>query len=1051
MKPRHLVMCAFGTYADRCELPFSEFLESGLFLVTGSTGAGKTTIFDAISFALFGEASGSNRTNDTLRSDYADVQTKTYVELTFEHRGQEYSIYRQPSYLRPRLTGEGETRVNGSATLTLPDKTVIDKEKNVTAYITELLGFNHGQFKQIAMIAQGEFLQLLLADSKDRAVIFRRLFGTDFYQRIQELLKLQEKELREICQELKRSELQSMAAIIIDLDNSTATELTALIAQNSEHVAEQVLQLLIAQNESDAKADEALCGQNAQLAKLVSDLTRQITEAKFINDRFAELELAKAASVALAAREDAMKELAQKISRAELAEAKVQPLAKDWQREQAALVQAEARITELTHEVEQRRPAVASWLQAFQQEQEREPEREQVAAEVRAFTESLPKYESLDKLSHGLESLKQQQQELVDQRSQLQEEKLILTQKSTELTTELQDLTEVDQQLTRVENQIGQIDQRLNTLLRLTGNLAEIRRQISEKNKAQEYYRQQLQHYKNAQQEMRQQEALFYDEQAGLLAEKLLPGEPCPVCGSLEHPNKAVVTLQPPSQEKLLETGEYCDKLQSEVQKASNLAGELQTRVTTGLHNIREQTAAVLETDSLPESIQAGELQTALQEAQTRFETSRQQATVEHDKLKALSQRRIQAMAELTAASEQKAADDTLLEEINTKLNTLAVSIGAAESSIQSLSSDLACPTLEAAKAELQSAQQRLQELKVVLQTAQENYEKGQSALNEQQTLLLAEEERLPAVKKRAAEAREAFTAAMAALGFASEADYQQALITEPELKAGRQSLSEYEKERQRIADQIDRLAEATRERKFVDISSLKEKLKEAEDLKNEQEKLEKIIFARLDNNQRVAAGLQHSENERWHYQEKLSLISGLAKTANGELNSKQKIAFEQYVQAAYFDQVLVEANKRLALMTDNRYTLLRQETAKDLRSQSGLDLEVMDQYTGVRRAVRSLSGGESFKASLALALGLSDIVQQSAGGAAIDTLFIDEGFGALDNESLEQAINILSSLATGDRLVGIISHVAELKERIEHKLVVYGSTSGSHIKMVKP
>lgn len=1051
MKPRHLVMCAFGTYADRCELPFSEFLESGLFLVTGSTGAGKTTIFDAISFALFGEASGSNRTNDTLRSDYADVQTKTYVELTFEHRGQEYSIYRQPSYLRPRLTGEGETRVNGSATLTLPDKTVIDKEKNVTAYITELLGFNHGQFKQIAMIAQGEFLQLLLADSKDRAVIFRRLFDTGFYQRVQEMLKLQEKELREVCQELKRSELQSMAAIIIDPENASATELTALIAQNSEHAADQVLQLLTAQNESDTKADKALCGQNAQLDKLVTDLTRQITEAGFINDQFVELESAKVASVALAARADAIKELAQKISRAELAVTKVQPLAKDWQREQATLLETEGRIAELTKEVEQRRPAVASLQQSLRQEQEREPQREQAAADVRAFTDSLPKYESLDKHSHGLKALKQRQQELLDQRVQLLQDKIVLNQKYTDLTAELQNLTDVDQQLARVENQIGQIDQRLNTLLRLTGNLAEIRRQTSEKNKAQEYYKQQLQCYQKAQQEMRQQEALFYDEQAGLLAEKLRPGEPCPVCGSLEHPHKAVVASQPPSQEQLIETGEYCDRLQAEVQKASNLAGELQTRVTTGLHNIREQTAEVLETDSLPESIQAGELQTALQEAQTRFETSRQLAAVEHEKLKALSKRRVQAMAELTAADKQREKDDSLLEEINTELNSLAVSIGTAESNIQNLSSGLACPTLEAAKAELQRAQQRLQELKTALQTAQENHEKGQNALNERQTLLLAEAERLPAVKARTAETREAFTAALTAHGFASEADYQQALIPEPELKTGRQTLSEYEKERQRVADQIDRLEEATRERKIVDISSLKEKLKEAEDLKNELEKLEKIIFARLDQNRRLAAGLQESENERLRYLEKLSLISGLAKTANGELNSKQKIAFEQYVQAAYFDQVLVEANKRLALMTDNRFTLLRQETAKDLRSQSGLDLEVMDQYTGVRRAVRSLSGGESFKASLALALGLSDIVQQSAGGAAIDTLFIDEGFGALDNESLEQAINILSSLATGDRLVGIISHVAELKERIEHKLVVYGSTSGSHIKMVKP
>jgi len=348
VKPRHLAVCAFGPYAGLTVLPLQDLLDHGLFLITGDTGAGKTTIFDAIAFALYGEPSGSTRTTETLRSDFASPDMKTFVELTFTHRELPYVVRRNPRYERPKKSGEGTTIENADAVLTLPDGSVVTGSSRVTERITELLGIDCSQFKQIAMIAQGEFLDLLLADSKDRAGIFRRIFNTAFYQQVQDQLKLQEKELKGQCESLGSSLRQSMNGISLDPDSAVHDELRTLIEQNSPHAAGQVLSLLHQQIGLDDRLAAVGKQRRDAVTKSLSDQSVRISQAESVNKRFKDLEQARTRIQSLDLEKDAFERLAVAVEKAEKARYQVWPLQIQADRERQATTDLKAEIDRLT-------------------------------------------------------------------------------------------------------------------------------------------------------------------------------------------------------------------------------------------------------------------------------------------------------------------------------------------------------------------------------------------------------------------------------------------------------------------------------------------------------------------------------------------------------------------------------------------------------------------------------------------------------------------------------------------------------------------------------
>ncbi len=752
MRPVKLTMCAFGPYAGKVEVPFSVFGDHGIYLITGDTGAGKTTIFDGITFALYGEPSGNVRGAGMLRSDFAKPEEKTYVQLDFLCRNERYRIVRNPAYRRPKLRGEGMTEESADAVLTCPDGRVVSGSSQVTGAVTELLGIDRSQFTQIAMIAQGDFLQLLMADTKKRGEIFRKIFSTDRILDFQKSLKNEMLQVRKKYEDLKLSIEKSAENI--------------LLPDEEEDEAEGKLRAL-ANGRVSCHLPEFL---EALEIVLKEEKTKRRTEQEEID--------------ALEVQLGSVREMLGRCRAAREAREK--------------MASHEEAVAELKKERKEREKAAG------------EAEKKQPRAE---------------KLGASIVLLEGQIRQLSDLEAQ--------------------------------EKTIARKEENLRTLLEQSHSSAD---------------------------QYTAMETAFLGGQAGILAQTLQPGSPCPVCGSKEHPHPAEAGMQVPSEAELKKCREEKDRM--------------------------------------------------------------------HDRAAAASQE----LAGLRGQLEQM--KKTLQEQTEGRLMTVAEAKEA----------------LEAARAEKS-------QIETELKQSRESLEKCKSDL-------LSEQKTLETLKEHAAQGGEA---------------------SEKELN---EKLDQLQKKRKVLV-------------KKRDAHALQAEMNEK--------------------TQKQLRSLQRSFAET---EETYRTARILSDVANGELTGQQKLSFETWLQIVYFDQVIEAANCRFRKMTENRY-LLQRRTEDDIRGQSGLELDVFDFYTGRRRRVQTLSGGEAFKASLSLALGLADVVQQHAGGIQLDAVFIDEGFGSLDQESLNQAIDILNELAGSSRLAGIISHVEELKNRIDRKIVVKRGRTGSTLEVI--
>ena len=810
MRPLKLTLSAFGPYAGTTTLPLEQLGKGGLYLVTGDTGAGKTTLFDAITYALYDHSSGGVRDGAMLRSKYADPGTPTFVELEFEVRGQRCTVRRNPEYLRPKARGEGFTTEKADAALTYSDgRPPVTKAKEVTAAVIDIIGLDYNQFSQIAMIAQGQFTRLLNATTEERSKIFRKLFRTQRYQKLQEALAEENSRLtaQRTTQNARIDAV--LSGISYDAADPKAEALQALTAQTPPDAAAALLQSLTARQEaSAAQAAEALAALGSQLSSLQTTLGAAEQADKL------------------------RRELAAKLSSA---------------RETARLEGAKAAA----------------------------------------------RRQSLNDLTARLNAAE----------------------------AELETLTDADTRRVELDNEGEKLAQREAALKELSASLTEYQRRKAEAHAAQEAYKQAAEQQQEAHTARDRLERAFLDAQAGLLAQTLEEGVPCPVCGSTHHPAKAQLPRTAPTQAQVNAAKKTAASADTSAQTASTAAGAALSQAKACQSQLRKDAEALLPqrftSPEGPVALSVSLLKTALSEETAALRT---------------------AQAELAARQKQNAAACRRKKELEalrtqqTKQRT-ALEAEAAKAEQSAAAAEAAVGTLEAQQA-------------------------GESAVPAQEmTELKARQTALQGRRKALAEQEKALNA---------------------QLRPNRKALEDYT----RLAADRDKL------------------------------------------------------DTRWQW------VNALASTAGGTLSSKQKVKLEAYIQMNYLDRILVHANTRLMQMTAGQYELER-IGAENQRSQSGLDLGVIDHYNGTRRSVKTLSGGESFKASLALALGLSDEVQSSAGGIRLDTLFLDEGFGSLDEESLEQAIRVLSGLTEGDRLVGIISHVAALKDRIDRQVVVHKERSG--------
>lgn len=906
MRPNKLIISAFGPYAGKVELNLDDLGQRGLYLVTGDTGAGKTTIFDAITFALYGEASGANRTSTMLRSKYANPETPTEVEMYFTYAGKEHYIKRNPAYLRPKLRGEGFTDEPSNAELHLPDGRCITKLKDVDNAIIEILGVDRSQFTQIAMIAQGDFLKLLLASTDERKKIFQKLFKTQSYYVLQEKLKAESGKLGREYEAISSSIRQYINGIACDPDDVIA--MRVIKAKNQEMSMEEILILINELIQKDENAEAKYSQDLKALEEKIEDITKLITQANTL-----------------------------KIAKASLASA------------EAELVKAR-----------ERKGIFAKCLKV---EEERQGEVDDLVKRMARIDSELSEYEELDRKKKEYSELVSAMDgdEAVLKRKR--EEQEIRKHKIEELEKEAKSLENVGADKAKLEALQTEYTNKKNALDGLKKEMRELADLEEKLKKLQESYQKKS---TIAVEKRNSYDALnkaYLDGQAGVLAETLSDGLPCPVCGSTSHPVPAKKHAVVPTKEELEKSKQMAETTQQNANEASQEAGKLHGIVTEKRKTIEMNSKELLSDDSLEKV---------------------------RDEIIAKISEVSQQLSQIKKAEERKAKVEETLPKEKEK----------AESILQ----------------EVSSLNEKLAKNKTFLGTL--------------------ETRKLELAKKLQYENKVEANQAKAKLNLKKK-------TLEDALKKAKEDFDVNEKSIAGITSKIEENQKILADSKEINIQEKETIQKELKEQKAVLTQLQKDVHARKTSNQSALEHIKQKSDEIKTVEEKWTWVKALSNTANGNLSGKEKIMLETYIQMTYFDRIINRANTRFMIMSGGQYELKRRIEAENNRSQSGLELDVIDHYNGTERSVKTLSGGESFKASLSLALGLSDEIQSSAGGIQLDTMFVDEGFGSLDEESLAQAMKALSDLAEGNRLVGIISHVSELKERIDKQIVVTKEKSG--------
>jgi len=1050
MKPLKITMSAFCPFPGVAEIDFSKFGGLGLFLISGNTGAGKTTIFDAIAFALFGQASGSDRTPETLRSDFASPEAKTFVELVFTHKGKQYTVTRKPRYERPKISGKGTTIENPDAELIFPDGSVVSGYREVSNRIAEILGITYPQFKLTAMIAQGEFRQLLFADSRERAEIFRRLFQTDLFSATQKVLKELEKEAKEQCDESRRRILQHIGSIQCPDDNvEMSAQIESVLDDQNIHRTEDILNLLALQNEADKNLMHGLREDLSRLDRESAEIIAQIAKAEHINKLFKALDSAKAEKSGLDLQKEDMLALESRISNAEKALYNVFPLQALYLREKENVKILFESIGRLDDEIASSQEKLDSLRKTLDDEQNREPMREALSSDVSQLEKELPLYLDADRLEKECSNLRAKLNELNEtinrQISLVGKYRL----EKDDLAERLRKTESYETQYVQCLNTIDNLNRTVKELDSLKSEVLNVRQLKYQHRIFKERYEKAEEDYRRSARLLEESETAYNRERSGIMAAKLADGEPCPVCGSTVHPRKAVITTGAPGEEELKLLKSRYEKCLREMQEGSRILGEKTAELNTSVNHMLGACRSVLRIESVPDDtdILLGMIGKRIAECDEKLSELR---AAEQD-LKAGLDERYKCQERLKEIELAEAELTGAISEANEEKSSLSSALGTMEGRLQALSGSLSCKSLAEAEESLRKKKHQLAMLKDALKKAEEDYINASNDLQAAKTLLEDIRKRYDEAVISESEAFEKYSESMAACGFKDEEDYTAALMDESEVKLSKEKLQLYRDSMNSIDSELRRLEAETAGLEPQDVSLLEDMKNRISVEKDKADQTLRSVTARYLSNQRTENSIRQENEKRKELENDFLLISSLSKTANGELPGRQKIAFEQYVQAYYFNHILDAANTRLGSMTGNRYTLIRREEPENLRSQTGLDLDVLDHYTGKIRTVKTLSGGESFIASLALALGLADVIQSHAGGIEIEMMFIDEGFGSLDPQSLELAVRALNTLASGNCIIGVISHVAELKERIDRQIVVSKGINGSTVSIQLP
>ena len=1209
MRPLNLVISAFGPYAGRTELALRELGNRGLYLITGDTGAGKTAIFDAITYALYGEASGESRESSMLRSQYADPDTPTKVELLFSHGGKEYTVRRNPRYVRPAKRGGGMTEGKAGAQLISPDR-VIARPREVDEAVKEILGIDRNQFSQIAMLAQGDFCRLLLADTRERQEIFRKVFQTQNYQILQRQVKDQERNAYHACQDAKKSVRQYVQAIVCDEDEGyldrrkpadsdqgmetvlgvqgradgkiyysdvekardgkltikdTLELLETLVAwdvleeeelkkereglerrlaevntrigkaqeqERAQKNLEEVLQKeeenagLLKEKKEAFDQEEGKKPQQEEIKKRLALLEEELAEYEKQRQLFKEIErLAGELEVSQRNMGEKEAEAGQKGHNLEELKAEYSGLSLAgeqreklvYRRERARECKAICENLEIVRKkVREKALSLEEWKKVFEKEQQKILRQEEIGKELAVLEQEIPKYQQMEekkqkirKLEEDLHKNRKENEKSLQKREGIEKEQ-------TENKRQQGTLTGAGERKERLLREKAQEEAFFHDLEKLCQEIKAFQSLQDELKEFQNVYRKAQERASILENRYFRMNQAFLDGQAGLLAKGLSEGAPCPVCGAVHHPQLALIPDKVPEKKALEQAKCDYEEAAKAAQDASVEAGKIHGRVSGQKEQLKRQAKVLLGDEGLPESAdgtgngqQADEqrLRTVKRLEEIEGEIRQEEKRIRQKEL--LEKGIIEKEEEIKALEAEISERKRLLVREETQKQAL-------EDQVRVLAGELRCLSKQEAEKMLCALTREREELQAAYQRASEGYaqcEKEQAALMVQIESLQKQLEE-PAYIENTREELLRLGEVIAELEMQIDKEEKNVRrkgeleteisgkeITvkrlETEIQGLRERIAslqvrkqEMEKQERELAQKLhyaDRNAakeEEIRLQKDLEIlqrayhraeqdyhacvheqakwegrrKSLLEQLEHAEGIclfeetekqieymtkKKEVEEKEKILRFRRGTNEKLLDNIRQKSKDLASLEERYGWLSNLSDTLNGELKNKEKMMLETYIQTTYFDRIVRRANLRLMKMSGGQYEFKRMVGASNHKSQGGLELNVVDHYNGTERSVKTLSGGESFIASLSLALGLSEEIQSTAGGIQMETMFVDEGFGSLDEHALQQAYDALVSQTGGNRLVGIISHVSELKDKIDKKIVVVKEKSG--------
>lgn len=1053
MKPSKLIISAFGPYAGRVpEIDFTKFEEKGLFLISGDTGAGKTTIFDAICFALYGTTSGSYRDTKNLRSEYASDTAESYVDFYFSHQGKNYHIWRQPSYERKKQRGIGVITEKEKAVFYEEGKAPVEGLTQVNLAVKDLLHIDEKQFKQIAMIAQGEFRDLLNAKTEQRTEILRTIFLTDGYKNIEYRLKDRMDASYAIRRKTEDSIVQYFGDVSASKTDVLSEELTELKDRARESGSawnlEELLELLGRLIQSDQEKLEVEKERLEQAECILRSKQEALATAQTNNEFIDRLLYLQKERAELATRGQKIKDATDLLDRQKTATREVHPVYLAWKSKADAVIYTEK-------EIENKQQS----LLTAEKTAKEAAEQSTLAEEKRGRAEELQK--KIDKIN-AEEQKYQQREQLKEKVAALTNDQKILAEKETSYDTaekkleeSIQNLKETVAELKNRPTEMQEIRNQGEKLEELAENIRAIlekrvsdrtagKRKLAEK---QQVFLKAREKYEAIREKRMEAERILENCRAGILAKDLEEGQKCPVCGSVHHPELASLPERFITEEELEKYESRESMLQEQKDQANTEAEKAKTALEVLEKQLQVDGMTCLRragTEHHPEIESLDELLVCLQEA---YKTLLYEKKANQERLLILQADCMvlkKAEKDLAKAEEEskRLADDR--KTLTIRKQETESSLIEAKTMFSSLS-ELSFDTWKEAEKVCTDSADEVQQIGTHIQQALQAQKDADEKVTALQASLETLARTLGVQKEDEVKAKAALESVLEKQKFQSVEELLPFVVTEAALKKTEDQITDY---RQALATNQTQLSQAEKDaegRQPVDAQALNEMCTLQEQTVKTCREAVNMIRNRIANNSEKQTNIL-SQRSTFEKASKEYTISRRLYTLVKGTTGNGKITLEQYIQAAGFDGIIVAANRRLLPMSGGQYELYRQRDSIGKKINSFLDLEVLDNYTGHRRPVGNLSGGESFKASLSLALGLSDTVSSNLGGIQMDALFVDEGFGTLDRKSMEDAMDALINLSGTNKLVGIISHREELKENIPQQIKVKKLRDGSQI-----